>query len=68
MGPGIWNGEKLKKQSGGNSLSEWQARPMRLYPGGDGEPLKVSELSRDLNTVRREVITMVKGRGGKAPD
>ena len=37
-----------------------------LYPGGDGEPLKVSEQSRDLTPQqRREMIITVKGRGSK---
>lgn len=39
-----------------------------LYPGSDGEPLKVSGLRRDLRTVRREVITMIRARAGKGPD
>lgn len=46
------NGEELKKQYGDNSQSEWQAWEMGLYPGGDGKPLKVSEQSRDLHTLR----------------
>lgn len=45
---------------------------MRLYPGGDGGAggwsLKVSELSGDLHTLRREVIIMVKGKGSKGPN
>lgn len=52
----------------GNPQSEQQARETRLYPGSDGEPLKVSGFRRDLRTVRREVITMISARAGKGPD
>lgn len=67
----MWNDEKLKKQSGGNSQNTWQAWEMGLYPGGDGEPLKVLEQSRDLHTLRawqrRETTTTSRG-GGETGD
>lgn len=62
----------MKKQSGDNSQSEWQAQEMGLYPGGDGKPLKVSEQSRDLHTLRpwqrKEMVITIKGRGRHRPD
>lgn len=43
--------------------SRWD---MGLHPGGDGEPLKVSEQSRDLIPQKRsEMVITVKGRGSK---
>ena len=41
-----------------NSQSEWQFWEVGFYPGGDGEPWKVSEQSRDPRPHQRKEMTI----------